>query len=234
MTIQLNEAELEVDDQASYKQKLEVLKQQEELIQDEQEQEQREEDARRAKKEEEARLAESLLPESELEPEKAAEAAEVADARMTSEQLKELAEALSVLSAKSSVLKERDELRALMEENLQAEEDPKSPSGALTKRIRTMLAKIDKQLDAYDSRVGSSLQMISSTSDDKISVEDLEKALAVIKHKPDEEVGHKVIEKLDADKDGYVELEHLLGLVREEGLGMWFYILRVHTTRPAN
>ncbi len=41
---------------------------------------------------------------------------------MTTEQLKELSEALSILSAKSSVLKERDELRALMEENLQAEE----------------------------------------------------------------------------------------------------------------
>ncbi|KAI0747640.1 LETM1-domain-containing protein [Daedaleopsis nitida] len=212
----LNEAELEVDDQASYKQKLEVLKQQEELIQDEQEQEQREEDARRAKKEEEARLAESLLPESE--PEKA-EVSE-ADARMTTEQLKELAEAMSVLSTKSSVLKERDELRALMEENVQAEEEPKSPSGALTKRIRTMLEKIDKQLDAYDSRVGSSLQMISCDPDGRISVEDLEKALAVIKHKPDEEVGHKVIEKLDVDKDGYVELEHVLGLVREEGLGI--------------
>ena len=144
-----------------------------------------------------------------------------ADARMTTEQLKELAEALSILSAKSSVLQERDELRALMEENLQAEEDPKSPSGALTKRIRSMLEKIDKQLDAYDSRVGSSLQMISCTPDGRISVEDLEKALAVIKHRPDEEVGHKVIEKLDVDKDGYVELEHVLGLVREEGLGTW-------------
>ena len=41
---------------------------------------------------------------------------------MTTEQLAELAEALSVLSAKSSVLKERDELRALMEENKSAEE----------------------------------------------------------------------------------------------------------------
>ncbi|KAI0373313.1 LETM1-domain-containing protein [Pilatotrama ljubarskyi] len=215
----LSEAELEVDsEQASYKQKLEVLKQQEELIQDEQEQEQREEDARRAKKEEEARLAEALLPESELHPDEAAAPAQ--DARMTTEQLKELAEALSILSAKSSVLKERDELRALMEENLQAEEDPKSPSGALTKRIRTMLEKIDKQLDAYDARVGSSLQMISCTPDGKISVQDLEKALAVIKHKPDEEVGHQVIEKLDVDKDGYVELEHVLGLVREEGLGI--------------
>ena len=41
---------------------------------------------------------------------------------MTAEQLNELADALLVLSAKSSVLKERDELRALMEENLQVEE----------------------------------------------------------------------------------------------------------------
>ena len=143
-----------------------------------------------------------------------------ADARMTTEQLKELAEALSSLSAKSSVLKERDELRALMEENLQAEEDPKSPSGALTKRIRSMLTKIDAQLSAYDSRVGSSLQMISCDPQGRISVEDLEKALAVIKHKPDEEVGHKVIEKLDVDRDGFIELEHVLGLAKEEGLGM--------------
>ncbi|GBE82633.1 LETM1 domain-containing protein mdm28, mitochondrial [Sparassis crispa] len=212
----LNEAELEVDsDKASYKQKLDVLQQQEELIEDEKEQEQKEEDARRARKEEEARLARSLLPESEFEPEKLEEG----DARMTTEQLKELAEALSVLSSTSSIKKERDELRALMEENLHAEEDPKSPSGALTKRIRTMLTKIDGQIWDYDARVGSSLQMISCDPQGRISVEDLEKALAVIKHKPDEEVGHRVIEKLDVDKDGFVELEHVLGLVREEGLG---------------
>ena len=41
---------------------------------------------------------------------------------MTTEQVKELSEALSILSARSSVLRERNELRALMEENLQAEE----------------------------------------------------------------------------------------------------------------
>ncbi|SJL00332.1 related to leucine zipper-EF-hand containing transmembrane protein 1 [Armillaria ostoyae] len=216
----LNEAELEVDsDKASYKQKLEVLQQQEELIEDEEEQEQKEEDARRAKREAdelEAETARALLPDSELMP----EGIESEDARMTSEQLKELAEALSVLSAKSSVLKERDELRALMEENLLAEEDPKSPSGALTKRIRTMLTKIDSRMQDYDSRVGSSLQMISADAQGRISVADLEKALAVIKHKPDDEVGQAVIQKLDVDKDGFVELEHVLGLVREEGLGI--------------
>ncbi|TFK46435.1 LETM1-domain-containing protein [Heliocybe sulcata] len=225
----LNEAELEVDsDKASYKQKLEVLQQQEELIEDEEEQEQKEEDARRAKKEadertkreEEAQLAQSLLPEAELQPEKVEKVEKVQEeARMTTEQLNELAEALQLLSAKSSVLKERDELRALMEENLQAEEDPKSPSGALTKRIRTMLTRIDKQLQEYDARVGNSLQMISCDPQGRISVQDLEKALAVIKHKPDEDIGRSVVQKLDADKDGFVELEHVLGLVRQEGLG---------------
>jgi LETM1 and EF-hand domain-containing protein 1 len=144
------------------------------------------------------------------------------DARMTTEQLNELADALSILCSKSSVLKERDELRALMEENLQAEEDPKSPSGALTKRIRSMLTKVDSQLQDYDSRVGSSLQMISADPQGRISVQDLQKALAVIKHKPDEEVGQAVIQKLDVDQDGFVELEHVLGLVREEGLGKSF------------
>jgi LETM1 and EF-hand domain-containing protein 1 len=66
----LSEAELEVDsDTASYKEKLEVLQQQQELIEDEQEQEQKEEDARRARKEaeeQEARTAKTLLPDSEV------------------------------------------------------------------------------------------------------------------------------------------------------------------------
>ena len=66
---------MEVDsEKASYQQKLEVLQQQEELIEDEEEQEQKEEEARRAKREaeeqtrreEEIRMAESLLPESEV------------------------------------------------------------------------------------------------------------------------------------------------------------------------
>jgi LETM1 and EF-hand domain-containing protein 1 len=160
------------------------------------------------------------------------------NARMTTEQLKELSEALSILSAKSSVLKERNELRVLMDENLSAEEveinsaniltvlmfgrftqDPKSPSGALTKRIRSMLTKIDSQIQEYDSRVGNSLQMISADPQGRISVKDFTKALAVIKHKLDDDVGQAVVQKLDVDKDGFVELEHVLGLVREEGLG---------------
>ncbi len=42
------------------------------------------------------------------------------DTRMTTEQLKELVEVISVLTAKSSVLKERDELHGLIKENQRA------------------------------------------------------------------------------------------------------------------
>lgn len=81
-----------------------------------------------------------------------------------------------------------------------------------------MLTKIDHQLEDYDAKVGNTLQLISADQG-RISVQDLEKALAVIKHKPDDEVGQAVIQKLDVDQDGYVELEHVLGLVKDEGLG---------------
>ncbi|KAF8326351.1 LETM1-like protein-domain-containing protein [Cantharellus anzutake] len=223
----LNETELAVDsEKASYKQKLEVLQQQEELIEDEAEQEKKEEDARRARKEleerqkleEEQRVVQSMLPDSELVVEPEAD-----DARMTTEQLAELGEALVILCAKSSVLKERDELGAIMEQNLQSEEETSgeaSPSQSLSKRIRGMLNKVDKQLDDYDFRVGSSLQQITADQQGRISIRDLRHALSVIKHKPDAETVDGIVKKLDPDHDGYVLLEHVLDLVKEEGLGI--------------
>ena len=230
-------------DSVTYQRKLEVLKEQEELIEDEKEQEAREETARRrkreaeerAKQEEESRLAESLLPDSELQPSTPA-AVETQDARMTVEQLGELGEALLIVSARSSCLKERKALRALMQENLSTDEDPAAPKNPLAKRIRNMLTKIDKQLDAYDKKVGSSLQLVQmdpngrpfretdcvsllTDSVGRISVQDLEQALKVIKHAPEPEVVKRVVKKLDVDDDGYVLLEHVLDLVGEEGLG---------------
>lgn len=83
-----------------------------------------------------------------------------------------------------------------------------------------MLTKIDTQLEDYDARVGSSLQMISCNPQGLISVDDLQQALSVIKHKPDEDVMENVVQKLDVDKDGFVVLEHVVELVKEEGLGM--------------
>jgi LETM1 and EF-hand domain-containing protein 1, mitochondrial len=85
-----------------------------------------------------------------------------------------------------------------------------------------MLKKIDAQLEEYDQRVGSSLKQISANAQGMISVHDLEHALSVIKHKPDAETVEGIVRKLDADKDGFVVLEHVLDLIKEEGLGMCF------------
>ncbi|KAG6376551.1 hypothetical protein JVT61DRAFT_2547 [Boletus reticuloceps] len=121
-------AELKVDlDNTYYKQKLGALQQQEEL----------------SKNESKRKKMLDVYTEFHL-------VLEEDSARMTTEQLKELAEALSIMSAKSSVLEEGGERRALIAENLQAEEDSKPSS---TKRTQTMHTKIDSQLDACDPRV---------------------------------------------------------------------------------
>jgi hypothetical protein len=69
---------------------------------------------------------------------------------MTKEQLGELAEALSILSAKSSIVKEKEELKQLMESNISSEEvrrfraysrcvtniRPRNPNFTLKSKIR--------------------------------------------------------------------------------------------------
>ncbi|KAJ9096083.1 hypothetical protein QFC21_005448 [Naganishia friedmannii] len=233
----LSEAELTVSgDTASYKEKLEVLQQQQELIEDEAEQEQEENEARekskrekeekeRSKREEEARKAQEMLPADELAEPAAVESA--ADGRMTKEQLGELAEALSILSAKSSIVKEKDELKRLMSDNISSEEESKqrpdeqdSPEVSLNKRIRRMIKKIDSQLETYDERVGSSLNTIQCNGQGQIAVEDLKTAMKVIKHRPDDKTIESVVKKLDVDQDGYVVLDHVVELTQDMGLGI--------------
>ncbi|CBQ68765.1 related to leucine zipper-EF-hand containing transmembrane protein 1 [Sporisorium reilianum SRZ2] len=253
----VNEAELSVNSEgATNKQRLEVLQQQEELIEDEAEQEQEEAAAREADKErrnaEKARLAReeeearSLLPKKETDP-------ALEDARMTNEQLTELGEALSILSAKSSVLKEREELRQLIQEvsnadgacddgasaTAAAESSPASADvekaessssssssasstrSSMSKRIKSMLGKIDNQLEEYDRDVGSRMHLIEASHTGKISVDDLEQALRLIKHKPEDAVIEKIVDKLDVDHDGLVPLDDVLELARAEtGLGI--------------
>lgn len=146
---------------------------------------------------------------------------------MNKEQLLELAEALSILSAKSSIVKERDELKQLLEDNMlseavsvalayrvsadeSAQESKERPdeadnsSVALSKRVRSMIKKIDSQLETYDEKVGSSLNVIQTDDNGMISLEDLKRACKVIKHSPSDEVIEGLGKKLDVDQDGFV------------------------------
>ena len=263
----LNETELEMSDDKAFKERLEVLQQQEELIEDEAEQEQEEEEARRLRKEaqvkaeEAARLEaeeqEKSRAESEVEREKAKfeREKEVAkdmlpeelaaqmepqpsspkkDAKMTTEQLSELGDALYILSARSSVRREREDLAKLMEESqasqaentesvTQAEDGEsgekttKKTVSALEKRIQKMIKQIDEQLDAYDKEVSDKLTKFPVGPDGKISIESLRAAFEQIRHRPDDETITALIDKLDVDHDGFVPLEDVTSLAEVEG-----------------
>lgn len=278
----ISEAELNVSkDSATNKQRLDVLQQQEELIEDEAEQEAAEEEARKvdkkrrdaekvrmAKEEEEAK---ALLPKREIEQEEeSSEGATEDELKMTNEQLTELGEALSLLSAKSSVLKEREELAQLIKEvsgvpeeqidsssiseptaeqaATSASKDKKSPSAAekgedessaaaseeaaaatgqsaasrsLAKRVKSMLQKIDEQLEEYEKEVGSKMHIIEASPTGKISVDDLGQALRLIRHRPSEDVLERLVDSMDTDKDGLIPLQEVVALAQEEsGLGI--------------
>lgn len=53
----------------------------------------------------------------------------------------------------------------------------------LAKRLKGILSKIDKQLEAYDNEVGGRLNMFETDNEGKIAVKDLKSALEVIRHR---------------------------------------------------
>lgn len=67
-----------------------------------------------------------------------------------------------------------------------------------------MIKKIDTQLELYDEKVGSSLNVIESNEKGQITLADLQRAMRVIKHAPPEEVIENLGKKLDVDQDGFV------------------------------
>jgi len=67
-----------------------------------------------------------------------------------------------------------------------------------------MIKKIDAQLEKYDEKVGSSLNVIETNAKGQISLADLKRAMAVIKHAPKEADVEALGKKLDVDQDGFV------------------------------
>ncbi|KAF9426516.1 hypothetical protein BGZ76_002730 [Entomortierella beljakovae] len=155
-------------------------------------------------------------------------------ARMTEEQLLELREALCIMSSRSAVLEEREELEDLKEDRMEYKEDIEelaqvqrkehSVSKRLGSRLEKMIAKLDQELQAYDADVGNRLQAFQANERGELTVKDIEEALKVIKHAPDEENIKHIVKKLDVDGDGLVLLSHIVELADlvedEEGTGV--------------
>jgi LETM1 and EF-hand domain-containing protein 1 len=87
-----------------------------------------------------------------------------------------------------------------------------------------MIAKLDQELQAYDADVGNKLQAFQANERGELTVKDIESALKVIKHAPDEEKIKQIVKKLDVDGDGLVLLSHIVELAdlveQEEGTGV--------------
>ncbi|KAF8939632.1 hypothetical protein BGZ58_009133 [Dissophora ornata] len=155
-------------------------------------------------------------------------------ARMTEEQLLELREALCIMSSRSAVLEEREELEDLKEDRMEYKEDIEelaqvqrkehNVSRRLGSRLEKMIAKLDQELQAYDADVGNKLQAFQANERGELTVKDIESALKVIKHAPDEENIKQIVKKLDVDGDGLVLLSHIVDLAdlveQEEGTGV--------------
>ena len=60
---------------------------------------------------------------------------------------------------------------------------------------------------------------INIDQEGRVAVCDLERALKLIKHAPEDDVVSGIVKKLDVDSDGFVPFADVLSLVNEEGLG---------------
>lgn len=158
----VNEAELQVLDmigQSTYKQKLDVLEQQQELMEDEDEQEEKEEKARQEaeesmeeKKEKKTNIKDIPLNESD----------DAKDESLSEEQQNDLQEALSHLRTKVDNLEQRAQLNEIkfhyedykdVIDELKAATHSESNTATLRlgKRLEKMLDAIDKELDDLEN-----------------------------------------------------------------------------------
>ncbi|CAO1622115.1 unnamed protein product [Sympodiomycopsis kandeliae] len=94
-------------------------------------------------------------------------------------------------------------------------------SRSLAKKVKSMLEHIDRQLEEYEKEVGSKMHIIEASPTGKISVDDLEQALRLIKHRPSEDVLERLVDSMDKDKDGLIPLAEVVALAEQEsGLGI--------------
>ena len=102
--------------------------------------------------------------------------------------------------------------------------------------MEKMIARLDQEIQAFDDEVGNRLQVFEANAQGELTVEDIEAALKVIKHAPEDENIKHIVKRLDVDGDGWVLLSHIVELAdlveEEEGTGTLVVGKRVHGNRP--
>ncbi|KAG5457103.1 MAG: tryptophan synthase beta subunit-like PLP-dependent enzyme [Olpidium bornovanus] len=170
------------------------------------------------------------------------------DVKLSDEQLRDIREALAVLSSKSAVESERQRLAEIIEvredykevcldvwsfalvlklrsddieELKNAERTESKASTRLGARLEKLIQKLDIELRQYNTEVGSRVDLALVNQDGQVSVEELEKALKLVRHNPQDDRIRAIAQKLDKDGDGLVFLKDLQEIAQEaEGHGV--------------
>ncbi|KAF9544007.1 hypothetical protein EC957_000276 [Mortierella hygrophila] len=93
----------------------------------------------------------------------------------------------------------------------------------LGSRVEKMISKLDEELVVYESHSQEKFKPMETNDRNKLTVAEVEAALRIIKHTPDDETIRLIVQKLDVDSDGLIQLDHIYELAdlveQEEGTG---------------
>lgn len=209
---ELHQQEISGSGSISFKQKLEVLEHQQDLI--------------------DAELAQEAVIKEEAENNQAI------DANISKEDLKVLSDALSVMSSDNPVQKEETELQELKEHVAEFKNDieeletlsnnklkePKA-SEILGGKIEKIIEELEADLQSLHDRLGARLNLIAADEKGQISLDQLNTVFRLIRHSQSEsERLEKIIQNFDTDKDGKVFISDIIEMARKaeemEGQGI--------------
>jgi Ca2+-binding EF-hand superfamily protein len=78
-----------------------------------------------------------------------------------------------------------------------------------------MIEKIEKELVKYDTEIVSKLNFDHPNLEEKVTIQELENTLRVIRDHPNDERISKIIAKLDSDNDGLVAMHEIRALAEK-------------------
>lgn len=199
---ELHQQEISGADSISFKQKLEVLEHQQDLIE--------------AELAQEAELKDQRPLDTETDT-------------ISKEDLKVLSDALNVMASENPTQQEESQLRELKEdiaefktdiEELEAlsESKLKEPKAAeiLGEKIEKIIEELETDLQSLHDRLGARLNLISADEKGQISLDQLNTVFKLIRHSPTEsDKLDKIIRAFDTDKDGKVLIADILEMANK-------------------
>ncbi|EOD21372.1 hypothetical protein EMIHUDRAFT_444486 [Emiliania huxleyi CCMP1516] len=145
--------------------------------------------------------------------------------RLSREQVRDIAAAVETLSATSALEGEKKEWQKLEAERLESAteiEEAKAQGSAyiarmLDSRVRVMMDSLRTEIEEADGSIGASLHAIDLDGDGVLSYEELMLALESMnkRKRPHAEQMKQVLEQLDPDSDGKIQLADLRQLISE-------------------